>query len=120
MIAAAHAEERKSITARMWAYRSITTPIDVFDFTVSRHRDGPETFLDGFTGTLRAITESCVRRGKEKGGVSCCDLFTNSSPRRAERIRHHARFYGSQFELSIRSEARQEAGTAGGDRDGTG
>jgi len=37
---------------------------------------------------LGAITESCVRRGKEKGGVSCCDLFTNSSPRRAERIRH--------------------------------
>ena len=54
VIAAAHAEARKSITARMWAYRSITTPIDVFDFTVSRHRDGPESFLDGFTGTLMA------------------------------------------------------------------
>ena len=54
VIAAAHAEARKSITARMWAYRSITTPIDVFDFTVSRHRDGPEIFLDGFTGTLMA------------------------------------------------------------------
>ncbi len=54
VIAAAHAEARKSITARMWAYRSITAPIDVFDFTVSRHRDGPEIFLDGFTGTLMA------------------------------------------------------------------
>jgi hypothetical protein len=29
-------------------YRSITAPINVFDFTVSRHRDGPDLFLDGF------------------------------------------------------------------------
>jgi hypothetical protein len=36
----------------MWAYRSLTVPINVFDFTVSRHRDGPEWFLDGFAGTL--------------------------------------------------------------------
>jgi transposase len=32
-------------TARMWAYRSLTVPINVFDFTVSRHRDGPDDFL---------------------------------------------------------------------------
>ena len=38
----------------MWAYRSITIPINVFDFTVSRHRDGPANFLQGFTGTLMA------------------------------------------------------------------
>jgi transposase len=54
VIAAAHAEARKSITARMWAYRGITVPINVFDFTVSRHRDGPQIFLEGFTGTLMA------------------------------------------------------------------
>ena len=54
VIAEAHAAGRKSILARMWTYRSITAPIDVFDFTISRHRDGPELFLDGFTGTLMA------------------------------------------------------------------
>jgi len=54
VIAAAQAESRGSITARMWAYRSITAPINVFDFTVSRHRDGPELFLEGFTGSLMA------------------------------------------------------------------
>ena len=54
VIAAAQAESRGSITARMWVYRSITAPINVFDFTVSRHRDGPELFLDGFTGSLMA------------------------------------------------------------------
>jgi len=58
VIAAAHAEGKKSITARMWAYRSITAPIDVFDFTVSRHRDGPEIFLDGFTGMLMAACDA--------------------------------------------------------------
>ena len=54
VIAAAQAESRGSITARMWVYRSITALINVFDFTVSRHRDGPELFLDGFTGSLMA------------------------------------------------------------------
>jgi hypothetical protein len=64
--------------------------------------------------------KSCSVEGKEKGGVSCCDLFTNSSPRRAERIRHHARFYGSRFELSIRSQASPTAGSTGSDRDVSG
>lgn len=54
VIAAAQAELRGSITARMWVYRSITAPINVFDFTVSRHRDGPELFLGGFAGSLMA------------------------------------------------------------------
>ena len=40
----------------MWAYRSLTVPINVFDFTVSRHRDGPDDFLvaGGFVGKLLA------------------------------------------------------------------
>lgn len=54
VIAKAREQQRGSITARMWAYRSITIPINVFDFTVSRHRDGPADFLQGFTGTLMA------------------------------------------------------------------
>ena len=54
VIAAAQAELRGSITARMWVYRSVTAPINVFDFTVSRHRDVPELFLDGFAGSLMA------------------------------------------------------------------
>jgi hypothetical protein len=35
-------EGRPSVTARMWAYRSFERPVNVFDFTVSRHRDGPD------------------------------------------------------------------------------
>ena len=56
VFAAARAEGRKSVSGRMWAYRSLTVPINVFDFTVSRHRDGPDEFLvaGGFVGKLLA------------------------------------------------------------------
>jgi len=48
------AKGKSSVSARMWAYRSITVPLCVFDFTVSRHRDSPDAFLDGFEGKLMA------------------------------------------------------------------
>jgi transposase len=56
VFAAARSEEKPSVTARMWAYRSVLTPLNVFDFTVSRHRDGPDQFLidSQFSGTLLA------------------------------------------------------------------
>jgi hypothetical protein len=45
---------KPSVSGRMWAYRSLLLPINVFDFTVSRHRDGPDAFLvaSHFTGTV--------------------------------------------------------------------
>jgi hypothetical protein len=38
----------------MWAYRSIAEKLNIFDFTVSRHRDGPDQFLldTSYEGTL--------------------------------------------------------------------
>ena len=36
----------------MWVYRGMSVPLNVFDFTVSRHRDGPVEFLKDFNGTL--------------------------------------------------------------------
>lgn len=52
----ARAEGRASVSGRMWAYRSLVIPLNVFDFTVSRHRDGPDEFLisGGFVGTMLA------------------------------------------------------------------
>ena len=54
VLAAAIANNRKSILAKMWAYRGVSIPINVFDFTVSRHRDGPDLFLvdEEYEGTL--------------------------------------------------------------------
>ena len=45
---------RPSVTARMWAYRAFELPANVFDFTVSRHRDGPDEVLGNYTGLLMA------------------------------------------------------------------
>ena len=49
---AARNENKASIRAKMWAYRGATIPLNVFDFTVSRHRDGPELFFADYSGTL--------------------------------------------------------------------
>ena len=45
----------KTQPARMWIYQGdASQPYNVFNFTESRKRDGPETFLQGFKGTLLA------------------------------------------------------------------
>jgi transposase len=42
-------------TARFWAYLGdVRRPYTVYDFTDSRARDGPQSFLHGFTGYLQA------------------------------------------------------------------
>lgn len=54
VLSEAVAEGRRSVSARMWAYRSVARPLSVFDFTVSRHRDGPDLMLANYCGTLMA------------------------------------------------------------------
>jgi len=43
---------KSSINGKMWAYRGLHIKLNVFDFTVSRHRDGPELFFADYEGTL--------------------------------------------------------------------
>jgi len=45
---------KPSVSARMWAYRSVTVPLTFFDFTVSRERAGPDLVLKNFSGKLMA------------------------------------------------------------------
>jgi transposase len=52
VLSQALAQGRPSITGRMWAYRSFELPVNVFDFTVSRHRDGPDEILRNYKGRL--------------------------------------------------------------------
>ena len=54
VISNAFATKKKSLTAKMWVYRGMSIPINIFDFTVSRHRDGPDLFLidNDYEGTL--------------------------------------------------------------------
>jgi transposase len=44
--------DQPSVTAHMWVYRGLILPLNVFDFTVSHHRDGPERFLANYQGVL--------------------------------------------------------------------
>ena len=43
---------RPSVLGRMWGYRGVTVPLTAFDFTVSRHRDGPDLILADYEGVL--------------------------------------------------------------------
>lgn len=54
VISHAIATKKKSLTAKMWVYRGMNIPLNIFDFTVSRHRDGPDLFLidNDYEGTL--------------------------------------------------------------------
>jgi len=46
---------KSSLDAKMWAYSgSEDRPYDIFDFRVSRHRDGPAEFLAGYSGHVMA------------------------------------------------------------------
>ncbi len=43
---------KPSINANMWGYYASRLPVVAFDFTVSRHRDGPDDVLSDFTGNV--------------------------------------------------------------------
>ena len=74
VLSAAQAKGRPSVKARMWAYRARDIPFNVFDFTVSRHRDGPDEMLSEFRGFLMGDCWS---------GFQKIELRSNSRIRRA-------------------------------------
>lgn len=43
---------KPSIKANMWGYYACRLPVVAFDFTVSRHRDGPDDVLSDYEGNL--------------------------------------------------------------------
>jgi len=43
---------KPSIKANFWGYYASRLPVVAFDFTVSRHRDGPDDVLSDFEGTV--------------------------------------------------------------------
>lgn len=43
---------KPSIKANMWGYYASRLPVVAFDFTVSRHRDGPDDVLSDYQGNL--------------------------------------------------------------------
>lgn len=70
-IAEARANSEDSIIGKMWAYRGLDqAPYNIFDFRISRHRDGPEEFFrnsrcivqgDCFSGNKSVVLQSNER-----------------------------------------------------------
>ena len=53
VLSEARAKNKTHVSGRMWVYRSLGVDgANVFDFTVSRHRDGPAEFLKNYSGIL--------------------------------------------------------------------
>lgn len=52
VLQSAIADDKPSIRAHMWGYYAARLPVVAFDFTVSRHRDGPDDVLGDFQGNL--------------------------------------------------------------------
>jgi transposase len=67
-VAEARAAGKKSLVGKMWAYSGLCeAPYNIFDFRVSRHRDGPDEFLktsrckvqgDCFSGNTSVVLQS--------------------------------------------------------------
>ncbi|MGB8854572.1 MAG: IS66 family transposase [Pirellulales bacterium] len=67
-VAEARAKGESSLLAKMWAYSGLwLAPYNIFDFRVSRHRDGPDDFFrasrcivqgDCFSGNLSVVLRS--------------------------------------------------------------
>jgi transposase len=80
----ARAKKKGHAAARMWVYRNFGADgVNVFDFTVSRHRDGPEEFLKNYSGILLGDCYS---------GFESIEMKSNSGVLRAA-CNAHARRY---------------------------
>lgn len=77
VLSAALKDNKKHVKAKMWAYRGSSVPLNIFDFTVSRHRDGPDQFLidSNFQGVLLG---------------DCYSGYTGITLRSADEITHAA------------------------------
>ena len=106
--------EEKTQKARMWIYRGDAEhAYNVFDFTESRSRDGPATFLKGFNQTLLADAYGgydgiCVEGGMTKAGcwAHARRKFTEVSPMAPEIAKEAEHLIGKLFDLE--RQARQQ------------
>jgi transposase len=112
-----------SATARLWGYLGDEQhPYNVFDFTTSRRRDGPEQFLAKYKGYLHADAFSGYDRlylPKAEGqAASIIEVACNAHARRkfheartSDALRAHQAlaYYGQLYELERRAKDWDEA-----------
>jgi transposase len=102
----------KMRTARFWLYRGQDdNPYNVFEFHDSRGRDGPASFLSGFTGHA-SVDAYGVHDGVYLGSggrilASCCNAhgrrkFVEAKPNDAVAAVHALSFYRGLYEIEDR------------------
>jgi hypothetical protein len=120
----ANETNRPSVLGRMWGYRGVTVPLTAFDFTVSRHRDGPDLILADYEGVLmgdcfsgyagidtrtasRVVHAACVTHARRKVFLASDEYPAESSYllalfRRIYAIETRATNYSSEARQELR------------------
>jgi transposase len=115
--------EDATATSRLWGYLGDEYhPYNVFDYTASRKRDGPETFLKKFKGYLHADAfsgyDGLYLPKAESGVVSIFEVACNAHARRkfheartSDALRSHRAlaYYGQLYELERQAKPLDEA-----------
>ena len=105
VLAAAKVAGKSHVSAKMWAYRGVGVPINVFDFTVSRHRDGPDLFFidSGYRGTLLGDCYGANTGIEMRSGGAVVHAACNAHARRGFKEAYptherHGRFFLSCYQ----------------------
>jgi transposase len=104
-------ERKIKITGRLWIYYGDhLQPYNIFDFTMSRKRDGPSRFLKGFQGFLQADAFSGYDRiyaGGDVVEVGCnaharrkfIEAQTTDVARSAAALAYYRQLYAIEFDI---------------------
>lgn len=109
-------------TARLWGYLGDTThPYNVFDFTATRKRDGPQLFLAGFHGYLHADAfsgyDALYLPQARDGQAAIIEVACNAHARRkfyeartsdAARAHQALAYFGQLYEIERQARDRDE------------
>jgi transposase len=109
-------------TARLWVYLGDTFhPYNVFDFTATRKRDGPQQFLAGFRGYLHADAfsgyDALYLPAPSGGEATIIEVACNAHARRkfyearsSDALRAHQAlaYYGQLYEIEQQARDRDE------------
>jgi hypothetical protein len=100
----ARGSERKiKATGRLWIYwGDFRYPFNVFDFTMSRSRDGSSQFLEGFRGSLQADAFGIYAGGRVievRCNAYACRKFVEAQPTDLSRAAAALAFYRELYAI---------------------
>lgn len=105
VLSAAMEQQKRHINAKFWAYRGVQVPLNLFDMTVSRHRDGPDWFFvdSNYKGTLLgdcfgANTGIAMRSNGSIVHAACVAHARRKFVAALKNHKRHCRFFLNRFQ----------------------